>query len=120
MIAGPNKTIESVIEAAGLELVMKTYVCPWVVVGITAVISEPEMVAVTTIVSSPLTKTTKIVSGSDPSTANTKDMPGAAGTPWAAVKVGNALTGNAEFVEGHDLMNAAARVKTEFKPRDVP
>lgn len=108
------------IEADGLALVMKAYVCPWIVDGIMAVISEPETVAATAIVLSPLTKVTKIVSASDPSTENTKDMPGAAGTPWTAVKVGNALTGNAELVEGHDLINTAARVKTEFKPRAVP
>lgn len=62
------------------------------------------------IVSSPLTKVTKKVAGNEPGAAKVNGIPPAAGIPWVAVRVGNALTGRGGFESGHDLMKAAARV----------
>ena len=80
----------------------------------------PTALGDTAIVSSPLTNTTKKVLGRDPSTENSNDMPGAAGLPWTAVKAGKGLSGKGAFVAGHDLIKAAASVKTAFNPSAVP
>lgn len=78
------------------------------------------VVVLTAMVSSPLTKTAKIPSGTVPWMAKSNAIPGAAGKAWAATKLGKGRTGNTELVGGHDVMNPAARVNTAFTPRPVP
>ena len=68
------------------------------------------MVGVTEVMSSPLTNVTKNVPGSEPAALKVNGIPGAAGMPWVAVRVGNAMTGRAALVLGQEVMNAAARV----------
>ena len=75
-----------------------------------AVINPLAMVAGTDSVERPDTQVTNDPSGRSPSMEKVKVMPGAAGMPWVAVRAGNAITGRAPLVAGHDLMNVAASV----------
>ena len=120
MMAGPKSVIESFSAPAGSALVMKTYVWPWIVSGILAVMVDPLGLGSTARMFSPFTNTVKIPCGTDPSTVKSNVFPGAAGKAWAAVKLGKGRTGKMELVGGQDVMNPAARVNTAFSPRPVP
>lgn len=109
-IAGPYKILLSARDAFVDIFVIKTYVWPIAVAGITAVIIPPAIVGTTDVVLRPLQNVTKNVDGSVPLTLKVKAMPSAAGIPWVAVRVGKAMTGRAALVLGQDLMKAAARV----------
>ena len=109
-MAGPYKILASVMVVLVAALERKTYVWPMAVAGMTAEITPPFTVGTTDVVSRPLTKTTKNVAGSAPLTLKVNVMPSAAGMPWVAVRVGNAMTGRGTFVLGQDLIKAAARV----------
>ena len=58
-MAGPNSTIESMSVPVTLALVMKAYVWPIAVAGMTAEIIDPCMDGVTLVIARPLTKVTK-------------------------------------------------------------
>lgn len=61
-------------------------------------------------VSRPLTKVTKKLEGMDAVVVKVKVMPGEAGMPWVAIRVGKALNGSMTLVLGQPVMKAAARV----------
>ena len=58
----------------------------------------------------PLTKVTKKVAGGALAGMNVKVIPWLVGSPWVAVRPGNALTGRAGLLAGQDVMKDAASV----------